>query len=108
MLRHAESDRIYSGLLSMQQGLAVMDPDLAASAPILRNPPAGPAPALTPREMQALQLLAEGLPNKTIAGRLGISENTVKFHVNGVLGKLNAQSRAEAVAQGARMGLILL
>ena len=108
MLRHAGSDSIYSGLLSMQQALAVMDPDLAASAPVLRNPPTGPAPALTAREMQALQLLAEGLPNKTIAGRLGISENTVKFHINAIMGKLGAQSRTEAVALAVRAGLILL
>ena len=108
MLRQAGSDRIYSGLFSMQQGLAVMDPDLAASAPMLRNPPAGPGPVLTPREMQALQLLAEGLPNKTIAGRLGISENTVKFHINAIMSKLGAQSRTEAVALAVRSGLILL
>ena len=53
-------------------------------------------------------MLADGLTNKAMSSRMGISENTVKFHVNGVLGKLNAQSRTEAVAQAARMGLILL
>ena len=108
MLRHADPVRIYSGLRSMQQGLAVMDPDLAASAPVLRNPPPGYGQILTPREMQALRLLAEGLPNKTIADRLGISENTVKFHINSILSKLGARSRTEAVALAVRAGLILL
>ena len=108
MLRHAGPDRIYSALLSMQQGLAVMDPDLAISVPVLRNPVPGPGQVLTPREMQALKLLAESLSNKTIADRLGISENTVKFHINSIMGKLGAQSRTEAVALAVRAGLILL
>jgi DNA-binding NarL/FixJ family response regulator len=63
---------------------------------------------LTPRELEVLGLLAEGLPNKAIGLRLGISEHTVKFHVNAVLGKLGAQSRTEAVVRATRLGLILL
>jgi DNA-binding NarL/FixJ family response regulator len=55
-----------------------------------------------------LQFLAEGLPNKAIARRLDISEHTVKFHVNAIMGKLGAQSRTEAAVRAARMGLILL
>ena len=58
--------------------------------------------------MEVLQLLAEGLPNKSIAQRLGISEHTVKFHVNAILGKLGAQSRTEAVILATRLGLVLL
>jgi DNA-binding NarL/FixJ family response regulator len=58
--------------------------------------------------MEVLRLLAEGLPNKAIAHRLGISEHTVKFHVNALLGKLGAQSRTEAVVRATRLGLILL
>jgi DNA-binding NarL/FixJ family response regulator len=65
-------------------------------------------PAVTPRETEILRLLAEGLGNKTIARRLGISEHTVKAHVSSILVKLGAGSRAEAVALGARAGLILL
>jgi len=53
-------------------------------------------------------MLAEGLANKNIAARLGISEHTVKTHVASILMKLDAFSRAEAVAIGARQGLILL
>ncbi len=63
---------------------------------------------LTPRELEVLGLIGDGLPNKTIAGRLDISEHTVKFHVNAILGKLGAQSRTEAVTLATRMGLITL
>lgn len=63
---------------------------------------------LTPRETEVLGMLAEGLANKTIAWRLGISEHTVKFHVASVFTKLDASSRTEAVTQGLRRGLLLL
>lgn len=64
--------------------------------------------ALTERELQVLQLLAQGLANKQIAITLGISEHTVKFHVSGIYAKLGAASRTEAVRLGVRQGLILL
>ena len=51
--------------------------------------------ALTPRETEVLQLLAEGLPNKEIAGTLGISEHTVKFHVSAIFGKLGLSASSE-------------
>ena len=60
------------------------------------------------RELQVLQLVAQGLPNKGIARQLGISENTAKFHVASLCGKLAASSRTEAVTIAARGGLILL
>ena len=63
---------------------------------------------LTARELQVLALLAEGLANKAIAARLGISDHTVKFHVNAILGKLGAESRTEAVTRAARAGLLIL
>ena len=63
---------------------------------------------LTPREAEVLRLVADGLPNKAIAGRLGISEHTVKFHLNTILGKLQASSRTEAVTRAARLGWIIL
>lgn len=67
-----------------------------------------PAEDLTPRELQVLQLLAEGLPNRAIAQRLRISEHTVKFHVMMILGKLGAHTRTEAVMRAVRRGLIAL
>jgi NarL family two-component system response regulator YdfI len=63
---------------------------------------------LTPRELEVLQMLGEGLANRAIAGRLGISVHTAKFHVGSILGKLGAATRAEAVALGIRRGLIML
>jgi DNA-binding NarL/FixJ family response regulator len=63
---------------------------------------------LTPREIQVLELLAEGLPNKAIAGRLGISDQTVKFHVSSISGKLGAANRTDAVRRAVRRGLITL
>jgi DNA-binding NarL/FixJ family response regulator len=63
---------------------------------------------LTPREIQVLELLAEGLPNKAIAARLKISDQTVKFHVAAISGKLGAQNRTDAVRLAVRRGLITL
>ena len=68
-----------------------------------------PVPStLTPRELEVLRLIAEGLGNKQIAARLGISDHTVKFHVGSVFAKLRASTRAEAVMLGARHGLIVI
>ena len=64
--------------------------------------------ALTPREIDVLELLAEGLSNKGIALRLGISDQTVKFHVASISGKLGAHSRTAAVRLAVRRGLITL
>src|SRR2546430_16438026 len=63
---------------------------------------------LTHREIQVLELLAEGLPNKAIASRLGISDQTVKFHVSAISGKLGAANRTDAVRRAVRRGLITL
>ncbi len=67
-----------------------------------------PRPLLTPRELEILACLGEGMSNKAVARRLGISAHTVKFHLEAVFAKLDAGSRAEAVAKGLRRGLILL
>jgi len=63
---------------------------------------------LTARELQVLELLAEGLSNKAIALRLGISDQTVKFHVASLSGKLGAANRTDAVRRAVRRGLIAL
>jgi two-component system, NarL family, nitrate/nitrite response regulator NarL len=67
-----------------------------------------PRGELTERERQVVQLLTEGLSNKLIADRLGISDHTAKFHVNGVMMKLGASTRTEAVVEAMRRGLIRL
>ena len=64
--------------------------------------------ALTPREIQVLNLLAEGASNKSIARRLGISVHTVKFHVASLLDKFEAIGRTDAVAHALRLGVIEL
>ena len=63
---------------------------------------------LTPREVQVVELLAEGLPNKAIATRLGISDQTVKFHLASIAGKLGAANRTDTVRRAVRRGLIAL
>jgi DNA-binding NarL/FixJ family response regulator len=63
---------------------------------------------LTGRETQVLELMAEGLPNKAIAVELGISDQTVKFHVSSIAGKLGASNRTDAVRRAVHRGLIAL
>ncbi len=63
---------------------------------------------LTPRENEVLAMLAEGLANREIADRLGVSDHTIKFHISSILDKLGASTRTEAVTLGLRMGLIVL
>ncbi len=109
LMRDALRDHLATALRAVADGLIVVDP--ALSDDVLRPARHADAPLvepLTPREGEVLSLLAEGLGNRAIAARLGISEHTAKFHVNAILGKLGAQSRAEAVAIGARLGLIVL
>ena len=95
-----------AGIVVTEMNTPISAADLAE---MRTSVPAAPATSehLTPREQEVLQLLAQGLSNKLIAARLGISDHTVKFHVNAILGKLGAQSRTEAIAQAARMGLVL-
>jgi DNA-binding NarL/FixJ family response regulator len=64
--------------------------------------------ALTHRELEVLELLAEGLPNKGIAERLGISDQTVKFHIASIMGKLGASNRVETVRRAVSRGLLSL
>lgn len=65
-----------------------------------------PVEPLTPREVQVLELLVEGLSNKVIAARLGISDQTVKFHAAAICGKLGAANRTDAVRKAIRRGLV--
>ena len=109
LLRDTPAENLAVALAAVAQGLVVLDPILAVAVPRSREPSsAQPMEELTPRELQVLRLMAEGKSNKGIARELAISEHTVKFHVNALLGKLNASSRTEAVVTGTRLGLILL
>ncbi len=112
LTRDAGAAELSAALKAVAQGLTVIDGPLTRAALVDR--PARTASGveveepLTRREVEVLQLLAAGLPNKTIAVRLGISEHTAKFHVSSVLSKLGAASRTEAVTTAARQGLLLL
>jgi DNA-binding NarL/FixJ family response regulator len=109
LLRDADVENLVAALSAVAQGLVVLDPTLTiTTVPFRESSPRPPVEELTPRELEVLQLLAEGLPNKSIAGRLNISEHTVKFHVNAILGKLDVRSRTEAVVHATRLGLIIL
>ncbi len=108
LLRQVEAERLVAALRAVEQGLVVWDETVAMPVmPAAAEAPSG-VDVLTPREHEVLALLAEGLPNKIVADRLQISEHTVKFHVNAIMGKLGAQSRTEAVVLATRRGLILL
>jgi NarL family two-component system response regulator YdfI len=98
---------ILAAIEAVAAGLIVLHPQ---DLPVLASERALPLAqqTLSPREIQVLSMLAEGVGNKTIAWKLGISEHTVKFHVASIMTKLNAGSRTEAVTQGIRRGLILI
>ena len=103
------ADRL-AELLADVRGLRLAMPGEPADVELIA--PDGPPPeasvALTPRELDVLALIAEGASNKAIARKLSISVHTVKFHIASLLEKLDAEGRAEAVAQGARLGAIRL
>ena len=109
--RDAGFDRILAALHALSRDLVVLDASFAGDLLLSAQPETSgerPVEDLTPRELEVLQLLAEGLPNKAIAKRLGVSDHTIKVHVNAILGKLGAQSRTEAVVRATRLGLIVL
>jgi DNA-binding NarL/FixJ family response regulator len=119
--RDATRDEIIAALTAVSTGLVVLDRRLArdylsfhqgaaVAAPLqVPGDAGGEMPeTLTGRELEVLQILAEGLPNKLIAARLHITEHTAKFHVSSIMLKLGASSRTEAVTLAARRGLLLL
>jgi DNA-binding CsgD family transcriptional regulator len=106
------ADRL-AALLGSVAGLRLVGPDQAADVAIVardrHQPAVEPADTdLTPRERDVLTLMAEGVSNKIIAQRLGISVHTAKFHVASILDKLDATGRTDAVAHAARLGVIEL
>ena len=107
--RAADEEQILAAVRAAAVGLAVTDASVATlqqSASMTGGN--SEVEALTSREREILQLMAQGLPNKGIAARLNISPHTVKFHIASVMAKLGAGSRTEAVAIGARRGDVKL
>ena len=93
--------------LAEARQLGEVDAYLVSPAPVRDDD--GPAPEfLTPREIEVVAALADGLSNKAIATRLGISDETVKFHLSAIFGKLQASNRTDAVRQAVRRGIVEL
>ena len=109
LLRNSDATSLVAAMMAVAQGLLVLDPRLPVLGPPARDHSQPPVMGeLTPREQEVLRLVAEGLPNKSIADHLSISLHTVKFHVNAIMSKLGAQSRTEAVTRATRLGLLPL
>ena len=109
--RESEPDDVLSAIFAVYDGLVLLSMPAAESlAAVFGDQPVQVEDELseeiTSRETDVLRMLAEGLVNKDIAARLGISEHTVKFHISSILDKLGASTRTEAVTQGIRRGLI--
>jgi DNA-binding NarL/FixJ family response regulator len=113
--RSASHNEIIAAVKAVTAGLVVVAPQLLATLfsegpfadDLLNANDAGRA-RLTPRELEVLAAMADGASNKAIARRLGISFHTAKFHVAAILAKLDADSRTEAVAKAAQLGLVML
>jgi len=113
--RTAKPDEIVTVIKAVTNGLAVLPgellPTLLSGASLvgeLLDDNDADRARLTPRELEVLAAMADGISNKAIARRLGISFHTAKFHVAAILAKLNADSRTEAVARAAQLGLVML
>jgi two-component system, NarL family, response regulator YdfI len=104
----ASAAEIAAAIQSAFAGLTAVQPSMLDLIVDPRPVPAKLEEPLSPRELEVLALMGEGLSNKLIAYRLGISEHTVKFHVTSIMGKLHAGSRTDAVMQGIRRGLLMI
>jgi NarL family two-component system response regulator YdfI len=106
--RDASAEELSAAVTATRAGLLVLHPDALSRTPAASAVPRGEPSALTAREVEILEMMAEGMSNRAIAGRLKISRHTVKFHVASILTRLGARSRTEAVTLGVRHGVISL
>jgi len=109
--RESDPDDVVSAIYAAYDGLVLLNTPTAESLAAvygdqLPEVEEDLSEEITSRETDVLRMLAEGLVNKDIAARLGISEHTVKFHISSILDKLGASTRTEAVMLGVRRGLI--
>lgn len=106
LLKNVGADELAEAVRKASQGEPTLAPEAAQALIESTRKPKTQVEELTPREMEVLQLMGEGLTNPEIAEKLVISNSTVKFHVSSILGKLNAASRTEAVAYAFKNDLI--
>lgn len=109
LLKNLESAQLRSMIEAVGRGEAAISPATAARIIAELARPAATAAGpdqLTEREVEVLQLVTTGMRNKEIASRLGITENTAKFHLKNILAKLHAESRTELAARAVREGLV--
>jgi DNA-binding NarL/FixJ family response regulator len=106
LLKGAPRDELFNAIRVVHNGGSLLQPMVASKLLRQVSRPTTETEALTPRELEVLKLVAQGLPNKEIAQALVISERTVKFHVSSIMGKLGAGNRTEAVSLATQQGLI--
>lgn len=105
----ARKEQIVAAIRAVAAGLVTLPPEaLLPQEPPGRGRARPAVEPLTPRELEVLRLLADGVSNKELAQRLGISDHTVKFHLASIFGKLHVSTRTEAVTVGINLGFILL
>jgi DNA-binding NarL/FixJ family response regulator len=98
-------EQVAAAVRAVHAGLLAVHPDALAQS-VVNAAPRTPGLALTAREREILELIAEGANNRVVGARLAISRHTVKFHVASILAKLGARSRTEAVSLALRTGLL--
>jgi DNA-binding NarL/FixJ family response regulator len=106
LLKGASGEEIARAIRVVRSGGSYLEPRVANTLVSEVTSPHRPAGGLSDREREVLRLVADGLPTKQIARSLSISERTVKFHVNSILRKLDADNRAQAVAVASQRGLL--
>jgi two-component system, NarL family, response regulator LiaR len=104
LLKDVDPQALAASIRDVHAGRAALHPDVLSR--LLRQREAPPASQLTARELEVLVCITDGLANKQIARRLGITEKTVKTHVSSILGKLGVQDRTEAAVAAIRDRLV--
>lgn len=106
--KDAQAAQVVQACKALRSGLAVVDPAFSSVAQPGASLAEEGLEALTDRETEVIELMAEGLSNKDIGLALGVTAHTAKFHVAAILGKLRAATRTEAVVRAARLGLLAI
>ncbi len=117
LVKDSEPDEIVDAVISVHQGTAAISPSVSndligavkqAYNPVSQREPLAKELALTARELEILDLLAEGLNNPEISRKLGVAETTIKTHMAKIFVKLDVRDRVQVLVEAARIGLINL